>query len=97
MQNLLSGIELCYDLAIRYGNEHAKSITTDNFSSLRFTRLFLNNNLPGSTTCSCLDHTEAHDDLEVCIDSVIQYINTHSGFTIVGWCKRGDIVDVSKE
>ena len=79
---------LCYDLNIKYGNEHSKFITIDNFGSLRFTRLFLDNDLPGSMTCSSLDHTSAHDDLENCIDSVIQYINDHGGFTMVGWYKR---------
>ena len=25
------------------------------------------------------------------------YINSHGDFTVVGWCKRGEILDVSKK
>ena len=35
--------------------------------------------------------------MEDSIDSVLQYINETGGFTVVGWYKRGEIVDVSKE
>ena len=75
MQNHLSSIVLCYDLNINYGSEHSKIITIDNFSSLRFTCLFLDNDLPGSMTCSSLDNTSAHEDLEDCINSIIRYVN----------------------
>ena len=69
----------------------------ENFTSLKFSKLFLDHDLPLSLTCNRLDNTEESFNLEDSIDSVLQYINETGGFTVVGWYKRGDIVDVSKE
>ena len=69
----------------------------ENFTSLKFSKLFLDHDLPLSLTCNRLDNTEESFNLEDSIDSVLQYINETGGFTVVGWYKRGEIVDVSKE
>ena len=97
MQNRLSSIVLCFDLVLNYGNNRTKKLHIENFSSLSFCRLFMDNDLPSSLTCNSLDNTNAHTKLEDCIDSVLQCVNKSGGFTVVGWYKRGEIVDVSKE
>ena len=57
----------------------------------------LDSGLPSSLTCSVLDNTKAHQELETYIDAVLEYISNNAGFTVIGWYKRGEIVDVSKD
>ena len=96
-QNRLSSLVLCYDLLLRYGTDRGKEMNIENFTSLKFSKLFLDHDLPLSLTCNRLDNTEESFNLEDSIDSVLQYINETGGFTVVGWYKRGEIVDVSKD
>ena len=93
----LSSIVICFDLLLKHGPGYSKEINIDNFSSMRFSKLFLDKPMPLSATCSMLDNTDAHFDMEDCVDSVLHYINKKGGFTVVGWYKHGEIVDVSKD
>ena len=96
MLNQLSSIVLCCNLKIQYGVNRAKELIIENFSSFKFFHLFLDSYLPSSLTCSILDNTKVHQELETCIDVVLEYISNNRGFTVVGWYKREEFLVVSK-
>ena len=82
--------------------QHALSMTTangvmtmPNFSSLKFSKLYLNTEIPGSCKLYMLQLTEASMNIFEAADDCINLINCHGGFTIVGWYKRGQITDKS--
>ena len=68
----------------------------ENLSTLKFPKFFLDSNLLYSLTCNVLDHTKVHQEVEAYIAAVLEYISNNSGFTVLGWYKLGDIVNVSK-
>ena len=70
-------------------------ITVNNFSSTKFSLLYLNQRLPPSVKVSALNMTDEYFDLLDCITRAIDYINDHGGFTVVGWYRRGIINDRS--
>ena len=83
--------------------QHAISMTTSQngqmnmleFSSLKFSKLYLNGDIPGSCKLYMLQLTDSSMQLIESIDDCIELINSHGGFTIVGWYKRGQITDKS--
>ena len=68
----------------------------ENFSSMKFSYLYLNEYFPQSTKRISFDGTENLDDLYDCIDNVMDFYNNQGGFTVIGWYKRGEINDTSK-
>ena len=76
--------------------QHALSMTTsqngsmnmDDFSSLKFSKLYLNGEIPGSCKLYMLQLTDCSMKLFESIDDCIYLINTHGGFYVVGWYKR---------
>ena len=66
----------------------------EEFSSFRFSSLYLSEYFPKSTQRisfgSGSDNMEA---LYVCMDNVINFYNENGGFIIIGWYKRGEIND----
>ena len=68
-------------------------IKMENFSSTAFSKLYLSSNIPVSTRKSAFNHTDLYFDMLMSIDQVVDYINDHGGFTVVGWYKRGVIND----
>lgn len=83
--------------------QHALSMTTSqngqmnmlDFSSLKFSKLYLNGDIPGSCKLYMLQLTECSMKLFESIDDCIELINSHGGFCVVGWYKRGQITDKS--
>ena len=83
--------------------QHALSMITlqngtmnmDDFSSLKFSKLYLNGEIPGSCKLYMLQLTDCSMTLFESIDDCIELINSEGGFCIVGWYKRGQITDKS--
>ena len=67
----------------------------DNFSSNQFCRLYLNGNgaFQPKTIIDSSDKMTTLSNLENIIDCCVDIINDNSGFTAIGWSKRGEIND----
>ena len=66
----------------------------DDFSSLRFSQLYLSTLFPPTSRINVFEKKiEICDGIEESIDKVIEYINDSNGFTVIGWYKRGRIND----
>ena len=59
----------------------------DDFSSLRFSKLFL------SPTCriNIFEKIDIHYKIEESFDAVIEHVNDSDGLTVIGWYKSGRI------
>ena len=66
-----------------------------NFSSSKFSMLYLSKVLPPSIAQSEISLTDDFFDILDSIDKVIELINDNYGFTVIGWYKRGVINDRS--
>lgn len=82
--------------------QHSISINTidqtlkmDDFSSNKFSKLYLNGDIPGSVKIYMLQLTEAFINMYESMERCIDLINSNGGFTVVGWYKRGVINDKS--
>ena len=62
------------------------------FSSLKFQKLFLKGDIPGSCKLFQL-HTDAFDQMILQTEECVDKINLNDGFTVIGWYKRGSIND----
>lgn len=96
----------CYGMASNSSSlaiEHSITIATphdgersmEHFSSMKFSKLYLNGDIPGACKLYMLQLTQAEMNLLECIDDCINLINRNGGFTILGWYKRGIINDKS--
>ena len=56
-----------------------------NFSSLKFLQLYLSGDITGSCKLYMIQLTEAGINMFNTIDSCINFINSHGGFTVIGW------------
>ena len=72
-----------------------KKIVHSNFSSLRFSQLYLSGFLPANVKVSALQNDDCFWDMEDQIEKVVDFINTNGGWTAIGWYKRGEIKDRS--
>ena len=82
--------------------QHAITITAndetfqmDDFSSQRFSNIYLKNVISGSVKLHMLQLTDAYVLLLDAITECVDYVNSNGGFTVVGWYKRGLINDKS--
>ena len=80
--------------SIRINTQQLKLIQND-FSSLKFSHLYLSNDIPSNVKVSSLQVSEEFWELEDCIESVVNFINENGGWTVVGWYKRGEVKDQS--
>lgn len=98
----------CYHMQTRVGNitlVHQVTVSSDgrvllnmdDFSSTRFSKLYLKESFSSTVRFNMLDFTPTFFNLQSCIDDVIGYINDNGGFTVLGWYKRGEINDISNE
>ena len=69
------------------------TLKMDDFSSKKFSKLYLNGDIPGSVKLYMLQLTQASMDMFISVEECINLINDNGGFTIVGWYKRGVIND----
>eukprot|EP00957_Ditylum_brightwellii_P208834 15359131-Ditylum_brightwellii.AAC.1 len=63
------------------------------FSSIKFSKLYLDTYLPSSIKIRHLRMTNEYSDLLDHIDRAIQCVNNHRGWNVVGWYKNGVIND----
>ena len=80
---------------IRLTGDHDVDITVNNFSSTKFSLLYLSQRLPPSVKISALNMTNEYFVLLDCITHVLDVINNNGGFTVIGWYRRGIINDRS--
>ena len=69
------------------------SLHMDEFSSLKFTQLYMNGDIPGCIKLYMLQMTQAAINMFSAIDKCIELINNNDGFTVIGWYKRGSMND----
>lgn len=67
----------------------------EDFSSNEFEKLILKAPWPVTVTKTDLDNTDAKSGYDRVLDDIARYINRSGGFTIIGWYKRGEVVDQS--
>ena len=75
---------------IYFETEAAKVIHRD-FSSTKFSLLYLKDHFPGAIRVSSLRGTDAYWDIEEAVNNMVEYVNNNGGWTAVGWYKRGMI------
>lgn len=71
------------------------AIVVENFSSTRFSNLYLSGPFSTTTRAETLLLSDTFYDIEEAVDRAIKYINDNGGFTVIGWYKRGQINDRS--
>ena len=91
MQTRLSNLSISHSLIVKKNN--VKIFAVDEFSSLRFSKLYLSSLFSPTSRINLFEQIRIHDQIEDSIDDVITEINGNEGFTIIGWYKRGDIND----
>ena len=84
----------CYGMSTNSSSlviQHVLSMTTPNgdmtipdFSSLKFSKIYLNGEIPGSCKLYMLQLTEASMSIFEAVEDCINLINCHEGFPIVG-------------
>ena len=77
-----------FDVSFK-ATEDSREVTVRNFSSLKTTKLFHSNKqIPASSHVLCTHPTVAKM-LETVVARFVNCVNSKSGFTLVGWGKRG--------
>ena len=99
----------CYSMLSRRSNlvldhsleiQHSVGLSTWNcfiekFSSNKFSSLYLTGSFPSSLRAELLQMTEEYWNLCTAIDDVVEHVNQHGGWTVMGWYKKGMITDQS--
>ena len=96
----------CYGMSTNSSSlvvQHALEVRTvtggdlfmNDFSSLKFSKLYMKSDIPGSCKLYSLQLTQASMNLFEAADNCIELINDNGGFVTVGWYKRGQITDKS--
>ena len=73
--------------------DSSENLNFDDFSSNKFTELYMKGKLPGTCKLYMLQMTEAGIGMYEAIENCIELINDNQGFTVTGWYKRGSIND----
>ena len=81
---------LSFCLEIEDGNN---SFEVEDFSSHRFTQYFLQVPFPSTTCYNAWDHTPKYMDLVARINRILTLVNQSGKWSVIGWCKRGEIND----
>ena len=85
---------IAFEHSIYFDTQRGR-IVHNNFSSTKFSLLYLNDNIPGAVRISALRMSNAYWEIEDAIENVVDYVNDNGGWTVVGWYKRGVINDRS--
>ena len=86
---------LAFEHSIHFDTNTGK-ISHQNFSSTKFSLIYMNDYIPGSVKVSALrmsSNSDAFFNLEDAIDGAVGFINDNDGWTATGWYKRGIITD----
>ena len=89
-----SRLVIAHDLIISKTDTNI-DIEIESFSSLKFSKFYLDGNLPQKLTFLDLDNTKFMRDIRTSIEKCVNYINSNGGWTVVGWYKKGVSNDVS--
>ena len=81
--------------AISISTVNSESFRMDDFSSRKFSSLYLTDVIPGSVKLYMFQITSAYMELIESITNCIDLINENGGFTVIGWYKKGLINDKS--
>ena len=65
----------------------------DNYSTLKFSKLYLRNDIPGTCRLHHLQFTHDYMDMSTAIENFVCLTNNNGGFIVVWWYKRGIIND----
>lgn len=87
--------DLVFVFGLAFESSDGQTRIVSDFSSRSFMKLFLNDQIPREVMAQMLQGTNLGMDLEDCIVAIIEFINEHDGFTVIGWIKRGLINDQS--
>ena len=93
MRGMGSNLAIVHVLKIAHESLY-EDLQVDDFSSMKFSLLYLTEYFPQSTRRISYDNTDNEADLYDSIDSILNYYNEHEGFTVTGWYKRGEVDDV---
>ena len=97
MRGLGSNLSVVHNIDFKDPNDNV-IYNVEEFSSMKFSLLYLSEYFPKSTQRLSYDPSMPnHENLCISMDNVVNFYNTHGGFTIVGWYKRGEINDVIHE
>ena len=96
MKDRVSSIVMLHSIMI-YDAVHETNFSVKEFSSSKFDSLFMLSAFPHTTTKKDMDMTDKFLDFEEKLDDIVQSYNIASGFTIIGWYKRGEIHDKSNK
>ena len=81
--------------AITITSSTGQVLKMDEFSSRKFSSLYLTEAIPGSVKLYMLQLTEGYLNMLSAANNCIDFINNNGGFTVIGWYKRGVINDKS--
>ena len=76
---------------------HHDSIHAKGFTSYKFDLQFMANPLPSSHSRNNYDNTERMFELEDVIQETVRRYNMKEGYSVIGWYKRGEIIDQSNK
>ena len=94
MQTRLSNIALSHSISV--SSEIGDHIfRMEEFSSVQFTRMFLSPTglFTPTTRINSFENIRKMSELEDHIDQIVEHVNGHGGFSVIGWYKRGEIND----
>ena len=75
--------------------ENGTVIMAYNHSFVQFSLLYQTAVFSSQIRQTAVELTNAFFDLEDAVENVIYLINCNGGFTIIGWCKRGEITSLT--
>ena len=65
------------------------------FSSLKFIKLYISSDIPGSCKLYMLQLTDAAINMNTALDQCVRLINSNDSFSVLRWYKRGIMNDQS--
>ena len=80
---------------INFTSMHGETLfDVNDFSSIRFTNLYMNDALSRNIPANYFDDYEKIIELDDKLQKIINHINDNNGFVVVGWYKRSEIEDI---
>ena len=95
MRGMHSKLSILHRIKMSNFDNTIADVVMDDFSSLKFSLLYMTEYFPHTTKRIIFDGTDELDELYECIDKVLSFYNGNGGFTVIGWYKRGEINDTS--
>ena len=95
MRGFSSNISVNHGITVDH-SDSGTNFQMEDFSSMKFSLLYLSEYFPKSTKRISFDVTDNEDRLYEAIDKVVNFYNVNGGFTVIGWYKRGEVNDLNK-